>query len=355
MPETQSKAPNTSTAVILENVPTKDQAFRVKVVNLPQPVPKAGEALVKIDAVSLNHRELYVLKNQFPGVVLDSPLGSDAVGHVVQLNGESSTLKVGDRVVVMPSDGWISNSRGPEDETKHFIRGSTKSPGVFVQYFATEQANLFKAPAYLTDIEAAALPLAGLTAYRAVFTKGQVSKDQNVLITGIGGGVALYMLQYAVAVGANVYVTSSDESKIERAIKLGAKGGVNYRQENWDEQLIKLANGQQFDVAIDSANGPGAVTILNKVLAPGGIMVTFGQTVGPFTVDMSSIMRNIEIRGSTMGSRVEFEEMLKFVESHQIRPVVSDVWEGLEKTKEAIQHLKEGGQFGKLVLTVTTK
>lgn len=101
--------------------------------------------------------------------------------------------------------------------------------GVFAQYSVNDQADVFKAPAHLTDAEAAGLSLSGLTAYRAVFTKGQVTKGQNVLITGIGGGVALFALQYAAAVGANVYVTSSDETKIERARQYGAKGGVNYR------------------------------------------------------------------------------------------------------------------------------
>jgi len=224
--------------------------------------------------------------------------------------------------------------------------------GVFSQYVAVDQSDIFKAPAHLTDIEAAALPLAGLTAYRALFTKGQVHKGQNVLVTGIGGGVALFALQFSVAIGANVYATSSDESKIERAIQLGAKGGVNYRQENWHEQLLQKTNHVQFDVVIDSANGLAAPTILSHVLARGGALVTYGQTAGGFHLDKAFFLRNIDIRGSTMGSRVEFEKMLKFVEEHQIKPIVSDVWEGLEKTEDAILHMRKGAQFGKLVVTV---
>ncbi|KAF9351840.1 hypothetical protein BGX34_000321 [Mortierella sp. NVP85] len=364
MPDTKPKTAATNATVLLESGATKDQSFGIKVAHLPMPVPKPNEALVKIDAVSLNHRDLWILKNMIHGIATDSPLGSDAIGHIVELDGgDSSRFKIGDRVVVMPSDGWISNPRGPEDESNYHVRGATQSPGVFTQYFTTEQANLFKAPAHLTDAEAAALPLAGLTAYRATFTKGQVTRGQNVLITGIGGGVALFMLQYAVAVGANVFVTSSDDTKIQRAIQLGAKAGVNYRQENWHEQLLQQValhgqqqqqqqQKQQLDVALDSANGPGAVTILTKLLAPGGILVTFGQTAGPFTLDMASITRNTEVRGSTMGSRVEFEKMLAFVEEHGIKSVVSDTWEGLEKMEEAIEEMKTSAHFGKLVVAV---
>ncbi|KAI1316250.1 hypothetical protein EDD11_010297 [Mortierella claussenii] len=342
---------NQSAAVIVEET-GPNELHRAKFVQLDRPIPKANQALIKVAAVSLNHRELWVLKNKYPGIVFNSILGADAVGHVAEINGETSRFKVGDRVVVMPSDGWVSKTRGPEVESEYNIRGGTKSNGIFTEYFAGDQADIFKAPAHLSDTEAAALPLAGLTAYRALFTKGQFEKGQNVLITGIGGGVALNTLQYALAAGANVYVTSSDDSKITRAIKLGAKGGVNYRHENWHEQLLKLTDGKQFDLAIDSAGGPGAKIILSDVLALGGIFVTFGQTAGPFQVDIVPIIRNIEVRCSTMGSRVDFEKMLQFVEQHKIKPIVSDVWEGLEKTPEAIAHLESGAQFGKVVVLV---
>ncbi|KAG0247500.1 hypothetical protein BG011_001387 [Mortierella polycephala] len=341
-----------STAVTLKKTDANIALHDIKVVSLPRPVLKANQALLRIDAAALNHRELWILKNMYPGIKFDSVLGADAVGRITELNGESGHFKVGDRVVVMPSQGWTSSLRGPEVESEYFIRGGTESPGIFTQLFAADQAEIFKAPAYLTDIEAAALPLAGLTAYRTVFTKGQVVKGQNVLITGIGGGVALFALQYAVAVGANVYVTSSDDSKIERAIQLGAKGGANYRKENWEEQLLKASNGQQIDVVIDGASGPGADTILSKVLVLGGIFVTYGQTAGDFKFNIMHILRNIEVRGSTMGSRAEFEKMLEFVEKHQIRPIVSQVFEGLEKVSEAVECMKNGVQFGKMVVTV---
>ncbi|KAG0245867.1 hypothetical protein B0O80DRAFT_526914 [Mortierella sp. GBAus27b] len=342
-----------STAVIIEDSGANAEFHHASIARLSRPVPKSNEALIKINAVSLNHREIWILRKQYAGILFGSVLGSDAVGRIVQVQDGASKLAVGDRVVIMPSEGWISDPRGPEVESEYVLRGGCRSQGVFSQYFAADQADIFKAPAHLTDIEAAALPLAGLTAYRALFTKGQVTKGQNILITGIGGGVALFALQFAVAIGVNVYVTSSDESKIQRAIQLGAKGGVNYRQEKWHEQLLQQTNNVHFDVVIDSANGSGAPTILSHVLARGGALVTYGQTAGGFHLDKAFFLRNIDIRGSTMGSRDEFEKMLKFVEDHQIKPVVSDVWEGLQKTPEALLHMRKGAQFGKLVITVT--
>ncbi|KAI8594842.1 hypothetical protein EDD21DRAFT_314121, partial [Dissophora ornata] len=214
------------------------------------------------------------------------------------------------------------------------------------------QENFFKAPEHLTDVEAAALPLAGLTAYRAVFTKGQVEKGQNVLITGIGGGVALMALSFCVAAGANVYVTSSDDNKIQKAVRLGAKGGVNYKDPKWDANLQKLSGGEPFDVVVDGAGGDG-VRAFTKILRMGGIIVSYGMTVKPqVDFSMAAVMKNIDIRGSTMGSRLEFEQMLEFVNTHKLRPVVSQVWQGLESAEEVFELMKNHGQFGKLVLSL---
>ncbi|KAF9977564.1 hypothetical protein BGZ73_005693 [Actinomortierella ambigua] len=341
-----------STAAILQVSGADHKYHNVEIVQLPRPSPKVGEALVEIEAAALNHRDLYILGKNFPGTELGSVLGSDAVGRIVEVNGSSDRLRVGDRVVIMPSLGWISDPRGPEDETNYVLLGGTRASGTFTQYVTASLDDLFKAPEHLTDIEAAGLSLAGLTAFRALFTKGQVSKGQNVLVTGIGGGVALFALQYAAAVGANVYVTSSDEAKIERAKQYGAKGGVNYRKAEWEKELLKLTNGRQFDVVIDSAMGPGTTTIIRSVLAQSGVLVVFGCTVGPVEVGRELFIRQIEYKGTTMGSRAEFERMLDFVSQREIRPIVGDVFEGIEKAPEAFQHLRDGKHFGKVVLKI---
>ncbi|KAF9097832.1 hypothetical protein BGX27_000906 [Mortierella sp. AM989] len=340
-------------ALTLEKSDAKPTYHGANVVDIPKPEPlENGQALLEVNAVSFNHRELWIRKGQYPGIVFGSVLGADGVGRVAEIKGESSNLKVGDRVVVMPSIGWNKNPRGPENA--YYILGGGHAGGIFTEYYVSQQEDIFKAPDHLTDAEAAALPLAGLTAYRAVFTKGEVAQGQNVLITGIGGGVALMALAFCVAAGANVYVTSSDNNKIAKAIRLGAKGGVNYKDEKWGANLQKLAGGTLFDAVIDGAGGDGVKTFL-KILGLGGIIVSYGMTVQPkvdFT--MAAVLKNIEIRGSTMGSRLEFEQMLAFVSKHKLKPVVSQVWQGLESAEEAFNTMKTGSQFGKLVLSLKT-
>ncbi|KAK3825342.1 MAG: hypothetical protein J3Q66DRAFT_294179 [Benniella sp.] len=341
-------------ALIVEKKDAKPTYHDAKVVDIPKPESlEDDQALLEMNAVSFNHRELWIRKGQYPGIVFGSVLGADGVGKIVDIkDGGSSKFKLGDRVVINPSTGWIKDPRGPEEA--YYILGGGHASGVFSDYFVAPLVEIFKAPDHLTDAEAAALPLGGLTAYRAVFTKGQVTQDQNVLITGIGGGVALLALAFCVAAGANVYVTSSEESKIQKAVRLGAKGGVNYKEEKWGVNLQKLAGGEMFDVVIDGAGGDGVKTF-TRILRLGGIIVSYGMTVKP-QVDytMAAVLRNIEIRGSTMGSRLEFEQMLEFVTKHKIKPVVSQVWQGLESAEEAFETMKKGSQFGKLVLSLKT-
>lgn len=170
--------------------------------------------------------DLWILKGMYPGIVLGSVLGSDAVGYITE--NPPPQLKLGARVILNPSSGWISDERGPE--TRLRILGLLPCNGTLTEEpIAMDHDDLVPCPAHLSAAEAAALPIAGLTAYRALFTKALVKKDEYILVTGIGGGVALFALQFAVAIGAHVYVTSSNPEKIQKAIDLGAKGGVNYK------------------------------------------------------------------------------------------------------------------------------
>lgn len=171
------------------------------------------------------------------------------------------------------------------------------------------------------------------TACRAVFTKGLVREGDHVLVTGIGGGVALAALQFAVAVGAHVYVTSSSPDKIQRAIQLGAKGGVNYKSENCVGDLKKMLNGNLLSAVIDGAGGP-LYGVYPKFMKHGGIISNYGQTASVKGVgySMAHVLKNIEVRGSTMGSRKEFQDMVKLVDEKKIKPIVSHVWNGLNKT-----------------------
>ncbi|CEP10409.1 hypothetical protein [Parasitella parasitica] len=314
--------------------------------------PASNQALVKVQAAALNHRDVWILKGMYPGITMESVIGSDAVAYITE-NG-TEELPVGQRVLLNPGCGWISDERGPEN--RFGILGLLPFAGTLTdEPIAMDHEELIACPQHLSNAEAAALPLAGLTAYRAVFTKALVKSDEHVLVTGIGGGVALAALQFAVAAGAHVYVTSSSPEKIKRAIELGAKGGVNYRDQNCIAELKKLLGSNQLSAVIDGAGGP-LYNAYPKLMRTGGIIANYGQTASVKGVgfSMSHVLKNIDVRGSTMGSRKEFRDMVHFVDHHQIKPVVSHVWSGLNNKSldQAIATMSNGDQFGKLVIEI---
>lgn len=220
------------------------------------------------------------------------------------------------------------------------------------------EAEVELAPAHLNDAQAAALPLTGLTAWRALVTKsGEALEGRNILVTGIGGGVALNALQFAVAKGCNVWVTSGDEGKIAKAVALGAKGGVNYKSAAWDKELLALLPNDRkwIDAIIDGAGGDIMKRSV-RLVKQGGVVVSYGMTLGPkIDFPMSAVLKNIDLRGSTMGSRVEFREMVQFVNEKKIVPVVSKVVDGLDDldgVEGLFQDMKHGKQFGKLIIKI---
>jgi len=214
-------------AVLLKKDTHADTGFyqvRVEDVSSPQATP--GTVLVQLHAAALNHRDVWMTEGLYPGLQFDSILGSDGAGTVVGLGSEAEKVWLGKRVIINSSYNWGADEARPG---KGFgILGAKPLPGTLAQFIVVPVEQLAEIPAHLDFHQAAAIPLAGLTAYRAVFTKGEVKKGSRVLVTGIGGGVALFALQFAVAVGAKVYVTSSSEEKIKKALALGAVGGANY-------------------------------------------------------------------------------------------------------------------------------
>jgi NADPH:quinone reductase-like Zn-dependent oxidoreductase len=212
--------------------------------------------------------------------------------------------------------------------------------------------NIFEMPGHLTFEEAAALPLAGLTGYRALFTQGQMKVDCRLLITGIGGGVAALSMQMAAAAGGRIYVTSSDDTKIQKAIKLGEENGANYRQEDWPVSLRNLTGGKGFDLIIDSAGGSGFQQLIDLV-TPGGKIVIFGVTAGTTgDINLRKIFWNqVSIQGTTMGTPDDFRQMVKFINTYKIKPVIHTVYD-LSDYKKAYEDMINGKQFGKIVLRV---
>lgn len=264
-------------------------------------------------------------------------------------------------VLLTPMRGWEEEPAGPENLGKDFvINGSSvgSDVGTAQEWVVVDENEVVAAPEHLTPAEGAALPLVGLTGWRALVTKaGATQKGMNVLLTGIGGGVALQVLQFAVAMGVRVWVTSGDEGKIERAKGMGAQGGVNYKDKDWDKKLKGLlpADRPYLDAVVDGAGGD-VVAKTVKLLKPGGVIACYGMTVGP-KMDwlMQATLRHVELKGTTMGSKKEFKDMVNFVREHKIRPVVSKVAKGLdnlEGIEELFEDMKAGRQFGKLVIQI---
>ena len=303
------------------------------------------QAVVHLKAAALNHRDLWTQLGLYPNIKLPITLGSDGAGIVNSVGTETDKAWVGREVIINPSLDWGSDPRaqGPN----YRILGLPDN-GTFAEQVAVPVDNLVPKPAHLSWEQAAALPLAGLTAWRALFSRAQLKAGERVLVTGVGGGAALFALQFAIAAGAEVWVTSGSAEKIARAKKLGARGGVNYCEAGWAEAMEKLAG--RFDVIVDSAGGDGFAKLID-LTKPGGRIVFFGATAGnPKGLDLRKcFFRQINLLGTTMGSPADFAGMTKFVETHRITPVVDKVFP-LDHADDALRHMEAGTQFGKLVL-----
>jgi len=314
----------------------------------PDPVAMAGEVVVKVYAAALNHRDLWIRKGQYAGIKYPVIPGSDGAGIVHSVGDREAAHWIGKEVMIYPSMQW-GNSESHQDPV-HFKILGLPDHGTLAQYVKVPIANLFEKPAYLSFEEAAAIPLAGLTAFRALFKRAGLQPGEKILITGIGGGVAQFLLQFAVKTNAEVYVSSGDIEKIERAVTAGAHFGVNYNESGWTDQLRTKAG--PIDVIIDGAAGDGVSQLLD-LAKPGGRLVFYGATKGPATqVEMRRIFwKQLNVLGSTMGSQADFRELLQFLDQYHIKPVVDSIFSFSEGEK-ALQRMDDGHQIGKIVIKI---
>jgi len=302
------------------------------------------EVLIAVQASALNHRDVWISKGMYAKIQYPVIPGSDGAGIVI--SSASKHFPVGSRVLINPNINWGENAA--IQSSRYEILGMP-SQGTMAEMISVPAHRVHPIPAHLTFEQAAALPLAGLTAYRAIFTKGLIQSGNTVLITGIGGGVALMAMQFALAAGAKVYVTSGTQAKIDKAIELGASGGALYTDPNWAKNVLgEIPNG--IDCIIDSAGGP-QWSALTSLISTGGRLVFYGATLGnvPDLSLQRLFWKQITICGSTMGSDAEFEMMLHFCEHHRIVPVIDSMF-SLDDAKLAFEHMEKGQQFGKIVL-----
>jgi NADPH:quinone reductase-like Zn-dependent oxidoreductase len=316
--------------------------------DVPDPEPGPGEVLVRLEAAALNHRDAWIRRGQYAGISLPMILGSDGAGEVVAVGEGVDSSFVGWRVVINPAFDWGKDPRvqGP----KFRILGLPDN-GTYAELVKVPATNIHPIPTGLSVEQAAAIPLAGLTAYRAVVTRGEVRPDELVLVNGVGGGVATFALQLARFNGARVFVTSGSEDKLAMAQELGAEGGVNYKDADWTAKL-KAMMGQGPDLIIDSAGGASFDQLVD-LAAPGGRLVTYGATLGAVpSLQLRRIFwKQLTIMGSTMGTDQEFAEMLKLFDSGAIAPVVDQEF-ALADAAAAHRRMEEAGQFGKIVLRI---
>lgn len=314
----------------------------------PDPTALSGHAVVRLKAAALNHRDLWIQLGLYAGIKLPVIPGSDGAGVVEAVGDVRDQQWIGREVILNPSLEWGSD---PRAQGPHFRILGLPDAGTFAERISIAVVNLAPKPAHLSWEEAAALPLAGLTAWRALFTRAQLKAGEKVLVTGTGGGAALFAAQFAIAAGAQVWVTSSSPEKILRARALGAIGGANYREENWSADLLKVAGGP-FDVIIDSAGGEGFGKLI-ELTRPGGRIVFFGATAGnPPGIDLRKcFFRQINVLGTTMGSPVDFEGMTALVTARKIVPAVDRAFP-LADAEKALRYMEGAAQFGKIVLTI---
>ncbi|KAJ7049362.1 chaperonin 10-like protein [Mycena amicta] len=265
------------------------------------PELKKGEVLVKMGAAALNHRELWIRKGQYPRIAFGSTFGADGAGTVVSAADAKDPL-LGERVFLTPMRGWESSQVGPGPN--YGILGSSTSPaiGTFSEYVVVARDEVIKTPAHLTDEQAAAWPLAGLTAWRCIHLPRWYTSGSTVLITGIGGGVALFALQICVALGPT---------------------------------------------------GNEIMQSVSSVLAVGARVVCYGMTANPtITLTMKEVVRNQQLIGTAMGSRADLLAATKFLAEKKIVPVVAAVLPGLDAAEEGFAMMQKGSQFGKIVVQI---
>lgn len=309
------------------------------------PELQTRQVLIKVSAAALNKRDQFIREGKYPNIQFGSILGSDAVGVVEEVGEGADKKLVGRRVIINPNIDW-GNNEAVQSRAYNILGMPTD--GVFAEFVAVNQDRIHPVPTHLSDEEAAAMPLAGLTAYRALFRHGRVRKNENILISGFGGGVAQLAFQFGIAAGANVYVTSGSAEKIEKAISLGAQGGYNYKDPDWYKNPWQTKGG--FDVVIDSAGGDQINTFV-KLMRPGGRIVFYGATNGlPSSIDLYRMFWNqITLQGSTMGNDKEFTQMLDFVTEHKIVPLVDSV-RPFDDIKSAFDEIASTAKLGKLVV-----
>ncbi|WP_405105545.1 zinc-binding dehydrogenase [Paenibacillus sp. FSL K6-1217] len=314
----------------------------------PDKRPEQGQVKVRLKTAGLNHRDLFIIAAA-SAIEGDSDpidpcvLGSDGAG-VIEETGEGVTALVrGMEVIINPCLGW---DRADEVPVVPDILGYP-ADGTFAEYVIVPEQNVVPKPAYLSWEEAGVLPLAALTAYRALFTRGNLKRGDHVLIPGIGGGVATFAALMAAAAGAQVTVTSRSEAKRAEALQLPVTQVIDSNT-RWRKEI----GDHPVDLILDSV-GPATFEQYFEVIKPNGKIVMFGASSGDdLTIPARAIFfPQLQVLGTSMGSHEEFTAMLQFMEQHQIHPIMDSVY-SLAETPLALQRMERAEQLGNIALRI---
>lgn len=311
----------------------KSEKEGVQFMDWEEPRDSKGMEVVKVLAAALNKRDVWITRGLYPGIQYPVILGSDAV---VLWNEK--------RYLVNPNRSWGTDERV---QSKNYHIMGLPENGSFGEYLAVAEDRLVLCPEHLSNEEAAALPLAGLTAYRALFSRAQCQAGEKILISGFGGGVASMAFLLARAVDCELYVSSSSAQKREMALEFGAVAAFDYGEKGFGKKIYKEHGG--VDIVIDGAAGQGFGELV-EACKPAGRISVYGGTAGQAVFSPQKLFwKQLDVLGSTMGSDQDFMEMVHFVEKHKIKPLVSSVYP-LSEGKQAFEEMDNQAQTGKIVL-----
>ena len=314
----------------------------------PDPTPGPGQVLVRVRAASLNYRDLLIVKGQYnPRLAFPRVLGSDGAGEVVAVGDGVTNWKPGDRAIGCFFQNWAD---GPiTDAAMKSSLGSDRD-GVLSELVAFEQNGLVPLPAGLSFEEAATLPCAALTAWNAL-TRAGCGPGKTVLLQGTGG-VSIFALQFARALGATAIITSGHDEKLARAKTLGADAGTNYRTNpDWDKWARQQTGGAGVDIVVE-VGGAGTLERSIKAVRTGGYIALIGVLTGAGSFNpMLVLMKAVTLQGVFVGSREMFAAMNATIAAKGIRPVIDRVVPFAE-AGDAFRHLESGSHFGKVVVTM---
>lgn len=325
-----------------------DGVDALKLADRPDPTPGHGEVLVRMHANSINYRDLTTIEDParrgFPYPRIPN---SDGAGEIVAVGDGVTAWKPGDRVASCFFREWTDGGISPEAMASA-LGGATE--GVLAEMACLPQHGVVAIPDHLSYEEAATLPCAALTAWRALIEEGKLKAGETVLLLGTGG-VSIFALQFARMMGAQVIITSSSDEKLERAREMGAQGVINYRNTpDWHEEVLKLTGGRGVDHVVE-VGGSGTLARSLEAVRIGGHIALIG-VLSMDTLNATPLMRkSVRVTGIYVGSQRMFRDMNRAISLNGLKPVIDSRFT-FEEARAAYHHMRAAGHFGKIVISI---